>query len=700
MASSWPSSTSSKRPRPLRSSRIKVQSYHEDSDSEDISDSHSSGSSAFGRRGSLSLRPRSSHRIPVSYREDSTDGTSDEFMSTEDSSAALFHAAPESPSHNTHPRRARNGQPPPARRTQSMNTRSQSRRSKRPSNKNRVSFGRPLYKRQKVEIVDIPSSGVIPQWQSLPYHILLDIFYYASYPLVNEAAVARTPSVQWLVDMAQVCKSFHEPALAALYYSPPLVPANKAHGLLNLLSKPQEDLSTNYASKIKELQVDVEPLLMYKCGPTLGYFNLSELVRRTPQVKRMRLYHQGDQVVGAPRYEVVQSKWNYPGALFSSIDSDSMQLRSWEWNSRFLHTNALLPQMLYMHAMPAFQSLQELKMMHIGMEDPVRDEDGQPSEQEDRLSMALKKLSQLSQLEFFECPALNHFVLSNLPSTLTRLTIVNCDEVTSEDVGSFLASHGEFLEELCLFHNRYISLSFLAGLAASCKHLRRLKVDTSIRDSSSFHDVEPGFAELLHLSEIPTWPATLQDIELKNLQNWDDAAAGIFFSSLIDAAPELSDLRRLVISAILTIGWRDRASFREKWIGMLETVFLRRSKPPNLNLRRIPRSLPQEEKLTRFGNPLGWELTRCDEPSDDLAILFKRKSARIAQRRHSENEDDDDESPRSNRTANEGRRFVQGMCDVVQVRIDNQRPSETQYNEKDFLDDELSGDEDWNGGRV
>jgi hypothetical protein len=37
------------------------------------------------------------------------------------------------------------------------------------------------------------------------------------------------------------------------------------------------------------------------------------------------------------------------------------------------------------------------------------------------------------------------------------------------------------------------------------------------------------------------------------------------------------------------------------------------------------------------------------------------------------------------------------MCNVVKIRIDNQRPTETQFNEADFLDDELSGDEDWAG---
>lgn len=41
--------------------------------------------------------------------------------------------------------------------------------------------------------------------------------------------------------------------------------------------------------------------------------------------------------------------------------------------------------------------------------------------------------------------------------------------------------------------------------------------------------------------------------------------------------------------------------------------------------------------------------------------------------------------------------YIQGMCDVVDVLIDNLRPTEEQLNENDFLDEEASGDEDWNG---
>ncbi len=41
---------------------------------------------------------------------------------------------------------------------------------------------------------------------------------------------------------------------------------------------------------------------------------------------------------------------------------------------------------------------------------------------------------------------------------------------------------------------------------------------------------------------------------------------------------------------------------------------------------------------------------------------------------------------------------IQGMCDIVEVRIDNLRPTENQVTERDFLDEEKSGDEEWTEG--
>lgn len=45
--------------------------------------------------------------------------------------------------------------------------------------------------------------------------------------------------------------------------------------------------------------------------------------------------------------------------------------------------------------------------------------------------------------------------------------------------------------------------------------------------------------------------------------------------------------------------------------------------------------------------------------------------------------------------------FVQGMCDVVDIRFDNQKPVELQWHMEDFLDSEADDptDDDWDGDR-
>lgn len=568
-----------------------------------------------------------------------------------------------------------------------------------------MEIGRPLRKnkRQRAEAIEpaFVYSGVIPPWQTLPYHVLFDILYYASHPLVDEKSGIRLDSVQWLVNVASLCRAFYDPAIAALYYRPPLIPAAKCHGLLELLCQPQDVLSTTYTSKIKVLDVDVETLLLHKSGPGLGYFKLSRLIKKTPQVKTLRLYHRNDYIVGLPHWQIPRSKWTYPETLFSSINSSPIVLRSWDWNTRFMETERLLPFMFAIHQQRAFRGLHELRLLHV---------EGSPAEgdfalsygRELTLATALKQLPELHRLEFRECSILNERLLLNLPSELICLTIDNCDEVTAETLGGFLASHGHHLREMNLNHNRNLSISFLGGLAQSCGNLEKLKMDLSVHDWSSYHDVEPHFEELLNPSKIPTWPATLQDIEFNQLRKWDDTGAEVFFTSLVDAAPELRNLRRLVISAILKIGWRDRATFREKWIGKLETVYLRRSKPPDPILNTIQ----QAGQVLLAGNSATEDITHSDAHTANgtdsaLSTPSKRKSARLAQRKLSEVENQSDlksaRSMSSSQTINKQPLFIQGMCDVVMIRIDNQRPTETQFNENDFLDDELSGDEDWSG---
>lgn len=699
------SGRSSRSSRPIRSSRLKVNTYHEDSSEEDVTnDPDASDPDEELRRMSLSLRPRRSSRVPGTYREDSSDGSFESPLSEDLGIPDIVDQ------HHSSNSQASNATRPRPRRRQTVKTRSQTKRSKRPRDSSGLGMKKPRVKRKRTDVDEIafPTSGVIPPWQHLPYHVLYDIFTYASCPLIDEQKAMRQNSAQWLVDVALLCRSFVEPALAALYYSPPLLPAAKCHGLVKLLSQSQELLSTNYANKIKELHVDVEELLLYKSGPALGYFDLSQLVEKTPQVRQLRLYHSDDYTVGIPPWQRTRSKWVYPESLFESIAASTMRLRSWDLNGRFMEPPELAPLAVTKYLQPAFQSLQELRLLHIPSE-AFEDEDlGEVSiQREEILATAVKELPQLHRLHFIECSIVNEHLLPHLPTTLTSLTLNNCDEVATPNFSAFLATHGQHLRELSLSHNRHLSMAFIIGLADACRNLEKFKMDISMYDSSSYHDVEPHFDELINASQIPTWPSTLQDIELVQLRKWDDAAAEVFFTSLINAAPELRNLRRLAISAILKIGWRDRATFREKWIGRLERVFLRRSPPPDPNLCTLPRApaTPPEQPSTIADDMLHSDGATNSNPSTPS----KRKSVRLAQRKIEELEENENLersiSP-SGRVAMGGLGegigdqqplAIQGMCDAVMVRIDNQRPTETQFNEGDFLDDEPSGDEDWDG---
>ncbi|KAJ5335031.1 hypothetical protein N7452_007434 [Penicillium brevicompactum] len=676
-----PSNARSRSTRPMRSSRTKVKTYHEETSSDESNDVPRS------ERASLSLRSRSGTRMPRSYREESTDASFDEPVEEEEVEMGVAPALEQIPASENLPTPRPSRQPPPRR-----TTTPKPKQTKRPS-KRRSQVGKVLRKRVKTDndCGIILGSGVIPPWQTLPYHILLDIFLRASYPLLDEGRSDRNDSVKWLLNTALLCRSFYEPALAALYQCPPLLPAHKTHALFNLLTQPPDSLSMNYASKIKNLHLEVEPLLLYKSGPTLGYFDLAKLIEKTPQVHTIRLYHKDDYTVGIPPWHIVPSRWSYQDPLFFAIRDAGIILRSWDWNCRFTGEDVLLEFMLDQHQTPAYRGLKELKLLHFN-DTPTEDSLDKGS----LLASSLSVLSDIQRLEFLECSLVSAEVLFNVPRTLQSLTLRNCDRMWSEDLKAFLDSHGTNLRELNLSHNRHLSMSFIPTLGESCPNLTIFKMDVSMHDGSSYHDVEPHFDALLVKTQVPTWPTKLQEIELTQLRKWDDAAAEVFFTSLVNAAPGLSDLRKLAISAILKIGWRDRATFRERWISRLEKVFLRRSPPPDPNMRSLRKRQIGHSSATFAKEEEGEARANDSNTADgESSVRSKRQSTRLAKQSSDEALEAAANQSRGASPSNDEN--IQGMCDVVSIRIDNQRPTELQYNENDFLDDELSGDEDWNG---
>lgn len=525
-------------------------------------------------------------------------------------------------------------------------------------------------------------SGPIPPWTTLPYHILFNIFLFASYPLVDYREAIALPSGKWLVDIALLCRAFAEPALAALYHTPVLIPAKKAHRIVQLLSQPQESLAINYASKVRELLVDVRYVLAYKSGP--GYFDLSKLIEKVPHIKTLRLYHRLDGV--APLMSSTQTpRWTYRDSIFDTLKRCNVRLHTFDWNARFMDPSNLVVMMQIRHREAPFRGLRDVKLFQIPSDERVAENDQELEElTETKLAAALRELPELRRLSFTDCAVVNEVLLPRLPTNLTSLTIDNCDELTSQSFAPFLASHGSHLRELVLKHNRHLNLSFIVGLAESCPNLERLLVDFIMHNWPPYYNGTPHFDQLLRPGEVPTWPKALQVIEMLQLRNWDKARAAAFFSSLVDSAPDLKDLRRIVISATVQMSWQDRASFRKRWIRKIERTFLRKYE--------LPKSTAVEAA-----------------PADDVASMpVKRQSARIAQQRLSGMDGDSDASKTpSGATTNTDTEdsdvddtedmYVQGMCDVVQLRIDNLRPADMQFNEDDFLDSELSGDEEWNG---
>lgn len=163
----------------------------------------------------------------------------------------------------------------------------------------------PVSVRKQVWVnVPLPPSGRIPAWQTLPYHVLLNIMQFAAYPLYTGAS-RDTGTARWLLETSELCHSFHEASIGALMYSPPLFPAHRAHHLIRLLRKSAEDheatsdqsgersvtskstLSTDYRPKVKTLDIEVKNLLIKKSG-----IDIDDLVRHTPLLKHLRLYHE------------------------------------------------------------------------------------------------------------------------------------------------------------------------------------------------------------------------------------------------------------------------------------------------------------------------------------------------------------------------------------------------------------------------
>ena len=571
-------------------------------------------------------------------------------------------------------------------------------------------------------------------WSTLPYHFWLSVFSYASYPLVS-TTFDPLPSISWLLRTASVCKAFLEPALTALYYEPPIYSPKQMPRLSALLLQQDEGSIINYRVKVKHLSIDsmisssIRDMFMETTIPCLSQLQGIALGVHSDDPKLCRLHGR------PPPAHAINSM-----SIYSVLESTETLLKHWTWNrtidSHFLSLSAIRD----VHRSSPFQSLASLTFVDFHLPEMV-EYIGHQTRGEEALADTLGALPSLRKLEFRLADVINERLMPLLPDNLQTLVLTSCYNLFSPDLTAFLNAKGQLLKELVLSHNQSLSLSFLTTLSNTCPRLEILMMDLLYYNShTTFNDSSPRYESLLRAEQQPSWPSTMRHIELFQLRRWKTPAAELFFSSFVNSARSLPDLRHLEIKASVDeSSWRDRIAFRDKWVRRLNEVFLRKSAPPNPHLQSFAAYRKwklrdestrgaTEDSPRRKSNPmLGVPSKRAAKPTptsddsddSDAPLIKVRRSARekaqqpgmynqsddsigegskVSSNEEPSPENDDTNLPtRGKQRATEEPGYVQGLCNVVDIVIDNLRPAEEQLRETDFLDDERSGDEDWNG---
>ncbi|KAI0874225.1 hypothetical protein GGS24DRAFT_352212 [Hypoxylon argillaceum] len=600
-----------------------------------------------------------------------------------------------------------------------------------------------------------PPSLVSPPWRTLPYHVWLRVFHFVAVPIRDPASRIDdlAEAVGTLLSGARTCRSTAEPALAELYKCPPFCriynksPQTSFVHFLQTLARPQTFI--RYRPKVEILRIDVDALLMKKVNGL--QLNLKQVLKDLPRLASLELYHPADD----PPYRDLDFnlRWKFSkddlldglghlpqGDVSISDKTATTILKSWRWNSRLAPVDLALDHLANIHALPSFRRLRKLAFVNYQLPSTTqfsaRARESQEAQNKDlqaiaHLAASISALPDLQHLVIESSTLANGSLLERLPKTLTHLELVNCWEITSDDLSTFLMSHGNSLVHLTLKHCQSLSLGFLPVLGTSCPNLAHLEVDLSyFRHHESYADNKPEYATLLEADQVPTWPSSIQSIEIINMRNWTKEAAEMFFDSLMNNAKALPNLRRLEFKVILNIEWRQRQEMRRSLADQMTRIFKRKSRPPGE--RRTLRQ-PNETKLrdadeidtsrsvVRRSSRITGPVVAQNKPSSSshkrtaAKALPVRKNLRPLKSTSSTFDADDEDSSEDElsladagtrqskgRTSaakaagSRGEEFIHGLCDVVDIQVDNQRPAERQYDMDDFMDSPDRSETEWN----
>lgn len=586
-----------------------------------------------------------------------------------------------------------------------------------------------------------------PPWSTLPYLILFRIFTFAS------ANLDSVDSVRQFVAASRTCRAFAEPALRALYECPPMLTMNMAHSLSDLLDRPPSDTTFDYRRKVKVLRIEVGSLAsrVYKGR----HLDISRMVSHCPRLVDLDLHHYKDM---PPYRQYSESlRWEYPQSLFEALGAvpsgpgcdatgQVIRLRNWRWNQRLMGRDLSLEGIKDIHLSPSFASLRKISFINYqrwslhakNAEDPqALTED---MKQAETFAGLLRALPNLDHLAIESSTIANKFLLPLLPKSLQCLELVNCWDISATYFSEYLLTHGQHLRRLTLHHNQSLSLAFLPILGESCPGLLSLQMNlTYYNHQATYNGSNPLYDSLLLDSQVPAWPSGIEVIELEHLRKWEPSAAEVFFQSLVDSAPQMPNLRVLAIKAMLDIPWRQRCQMRDRWEAALDHVFKRQITMPEpadslqyyRNKAESMKSPPKakhhqkdidptpQRRSHRIATHASSSSSRASstfrglrklqrgfvsyrEPDSEEDIEFSQVEDQDDEEEHTDDQDDNAKggSPDAGdaNNASAGYPFIHGMCDVVDIRIDNQKLREIQYHMDDFLDgSDTASDNEWTG---
>ncbi|KAM0277997.1 hypothetical protein ACHAQH_005451 [Verticillium albo-atrum] len=575
------------------------------------------------------------------------------------------------------------------------------------------------------------------------------VTYYNWVAIMSYAAASDSPTgleVNWLLDTARSCSLLAGPALDVLYRCPPLTNDHKARSLVALLARPPSLTYFNYRTKIRVLCIDTGMVTIHPQTSVSPFSLMQNLIN----LEEIKLVHSSDDPPFRRRAETI--RWQYPKELFEALgvapdaDADAgdkkypTHLKGFYWNSRMMKRSFVdrVEKIKEIHTLPTFAYIRKIGFSNFQIpswslrstsqnesDEAVMARDLKDQEYSRSVAACLSSLKELEHLTFQSSSVVNASLLQHLPQKLKHLKIVNCWDVWSTYFANFLRSHGRHLESLILDHNQSLNLSFLTVLGVACPNLRELHMNLRyFRHYDACDDSDPLYETLLFPEQVPTWPASLQLIEFDNLRQWTVESATSFFQSLVDSARNLPMLRYLVVRCMLDIPWKTRSEFRQAWEPRLNKVFLRPKTsplPPTSATTRIPAKSTTPKK-PRKARKLGDDgparqsgrIASKDSERSSRASSAAKALRSIKRRRYEEPDSDefdhedssDVDMDASDADASEGASnkanfspstsdevFVQGLCTVVEIKLDNQKPREQQFAMEDFLDFE-DGDED------